>query len=58
MIVDHDLIMLGELRHLRDAPRRETDAGAGNQHQRIALTVDFVVQINVVDFDFTAFDRF
>jgi hypothetical protein len=57
MIVDHHLIMLGELRHLRDPPRRQADAGAGDQHERIALAVDFIIEIDVVDFDFPALDR-
>ncbi len=57
MIIDQNLIVLGKLRHLRDPPGGETDAGAGDQHQRIALPVKLVVEIYVVDFDFAAFDR-
>ena len=49
--------MFGELRHLRDAPRREADAGTGDENQRIALAVKLVVQVNVIDFDLAAFDR-
>src|SRR5688500_19664890 len=50
MIVDQNLIVLGELRHLRDTPRRQAYARAGHQYERIALAVEFVVQIDVVDF--------
>src|SRR5882757_9915069 len=57
MIVDQDLIVLRKLRHLRDAPRREADTGAGHQHQRLAHAIKFIIQIDVVDFDFTALDR-
>ena len=49
--------MLGKLRHLKDPPWGAANAGAGDQHQRIPLAVDFVVEIYVVDFDFAAFDR-
>ena len=58
MIVNQHLIMLGKFRHLRNTPGRQTDAGAGNQHERIAFTIEFIIQIDVVNFDFAAFDRF
>src|SRR3989304_5858703 len=41
-----------------DAPGCQADAGAGDEHQRITLAVKLVVEVNVVDFNFAAFDRF
>src|SRR5688572_329688 len=58
MIVDQHLIVLGKLRHLKYAPRGEADAGTGHENQRISLAVEFVVEIDVVDFDLTAFKGF
>src|SRR5512147_1614779 len=56
MIVDHHLIVLGELRHLRYAPRRAADPCAGDEYQRIPLAVNLIVEIDVVDLDLAASD--
>jgi hypothetical protein len=57
MVIDKNLIVLGKLRHLKDPPGGETDAGTGDQNQGISLPVKLVIEIYVIDFDFTAFDR-
>src|SRR5258706_16156145 len=57
MVVDEDLIMLGEFGNLENAPRRQADAGAGDEHERIALAVELVIYMDAVDLDFSALDR-
>ncbi len=52
LIINQDLIVLGKRGHLKDAPGGEADTRAGDAHQRVALAVQFVVEIDVIDFDF------
>ena len=54
MIIDEHLIMFGKLRHLKNAPRSEAYACARDENQRIALAVQFVIEVNVIDFNFAA----
>ena len=54
MIIDEYLIMFCKLRHLKDAPRSETDACARDKHQRISLAVQLVIEVDVINFDFAA----
>src|SRR4026208_1150531 len=57
MIVDQNLIALGKLRHLRHAPGRQANAGAGDQDQWVARAGEVIIQIDVVHFDFAALNR-
>src|SRR5687767_5650095 len=57
MIVNQHLIVFGELRHLSDTPRRQADTGTGNQHQRIALTIKLIVEVDAVDIHLACLDR-
>jgi hypothetical protein len=43
MVVNQNLVVLGKLRHLSDAPRRQADARSGNQHQRISLAIKLII---------------
>jgi hypothetical protein len=57
MVINKNLIVFGKLRYLKDSPRRQADAGAGNENEGIPLPVKLVIEVYVIDFDFTAFYR-
>ena len=56
MVVDQNLIIFGELRHLKDAPGRTTDPRASDENKGVALAVELIVDIDIVYSNLSLFD--
>jgi hypothetical protein len=54
VIIDQDLIVLGKLWHLKNPPGGQANARSRDENQRVALSIELVIKVNVIHFDFSA----